>query len=220
MPPIASNRPFQSPPLWPTKNLHNLLVSTQLKSTNSEPHHGSSPWQPTVPHLPGHLYTFVGTTTGHPFHVRATATSIYLIECRKCKKQYVGETQNPLPQRTPQWHQEPITWDMGPWWHQEQYNRETNLAAHFNIPGHSLSGLTILVIENKRSWDPDLRKKRENYWIHPEVTCTRRSQSGSLASCSNRTSKHHHLCPQEQHADWFLHYCTQLGCQTIIVYAM
>jgi len=35
------------------------------------------------------------------------------------------------------------------------------------------------------------------------VTCTRRSQSGSLALSSHRTSKQNHLCRQEQHADRF-----------------
>ena len=37
------------------------------------------------------------------------------------------------------------------------------------------------------------------------VTCTRRSQSGSLVSCSDRTSKQNHLCGQEQHADRFFY---------------
>jgi len=50
----------------------------------------------------------------------------------------------------------------------------------------------------------------ENNHIKVFQHASRRSQSGSLASCSHRTSKHSHFCRQEQHADRFLHYCTQL----------
>ena len=43
------------------------------------------------------------------------------------------------------------------------------------------------------------RKKRESYWIHhlKSLAPCRRSQTGSLASCSYRTSKHTHLCTPE-----------------------
>ena len=41
---------------------------------------------------------FTSTVTSEQFHIRVTATCkiniVYLVECQKCKKQYVGETEN------------------------------------------------------------------------------------------------------------------------------
>ena len=144
------------------KNLRNLLVSAELKSADNEPNQGSSPCGSKRCLTCRHIRTretFKSTTTGQPFYVRATATCktsnvIYVIECRRCRKQYVGETQNPLHIRL-NGHRGDIN------------NRRTEkpVAAHFT-PGHSLDDLTIMVVEKMRSSDANLRKKRESYWTH------------------------------------------------------
>ena len=110
--------------------------------------------------------------TQSTFRVRATATcktknTIYMIECRKCHKQYVGETQNPLHIRL-NGHRNAIM----------HRRTEKPVVAHFNSSGHSLNDLRIMVLEVMRSQDEHryLRKKRESYWIkqkqlkslHPE----------------------------------------------------
>ena len=59
------------------------------------------------------------------------------------KKQYVGKTQNPLHIHLNGHH-----FDI------KNNKTEKSVAAHFNIPGHSLSDLTILVIEKVRTLDP------------------------------------------------------------------
>ena len=46
------------------------------------------------------------------------------------------------------------------------HGTEKPVAAHFNTLGHSTDDLSIMVIEKMKSEDPDLRKKRESYWIH------------------------------------------------------
>ena len=96
---------------------------------------------------------FVSTTTGQPFHVRATAdykTSnvIYLIECRRCKKQYEGETQNLLHIRL-NVHCSDIK--------SKRTEKPVHVAAHFN----TMRDLTILLIEKMRNCDPSLGMKRE-----------------------------------------------------------
>ena len=48
----------------------------------------------------------------------------------------------------------------------EPFNGETS-GCPFQHPGHSIDDLSIMVIERMKNEDPDLRKKRESYWIHP-----------------------------------------------------
>ena len=43
---------------------------------------------------------------------------------------------------------------------------EKPVAAHFNLPGHSMEDLTIMVIEKIWREDTQLRRRRETYWIH------------------------------------------------------
>ena len=80
---------------------------------------------------------------------------MYLIQCRKCKLQYVRETQNTL-----HIHLNGYRSDI----HNKRLVKP--VAAHFNTPGHSTDDLSIMVIEKIKNEDPDLRKKRESYWIH------------------------------------------------------
>ena len=128
-------------------------------------------------HLSVHSFwgdiNFVSTTTGQPFHVRATANCktsnvIYLIECRRCKKKYEGKTQNLLHIHL-NVHCSGI----------KNKRTEKILAAHFN----TMRDLTILVIETVI-----LVSKRRGKLLDPppKVTCTRRSESGSSLSYSHR----------------------------------
>ena len=121
MPPIASNRPFQSPPLKPTANQRTFTTFWSAPSSN----------QPTA----NHIMVAAHVATGH-----------------------CSDIKNNRP--------------------------EKSVAAHLNIPGHSQSDFTILV---RRDEKPKPRPQEEVGKLldpPPEVTCTRRSQSGSLASCT------------------------------------
>ena len=79
----------------------------------------------------------------------------FLIECTRCKKQYV---QNPL--------------------HICFNGHRSDIK---NNRTEKLHDVTILVIEKMRRWDSDLRMKRESYWIHhlKSLAPARRSQSGA-----------------------------------------
>ena len=84
-----------------------------------------------------------------------TSNMVYLIECTKCSKQYVGKTENPLHLRTNG--------------HQSDYYRklpDKPVAVHFNTMGHTFENLTVIVIKQLGSTPTERRKVRESYWIH------------------------------------------------------
>ena len=64
-----------------------------------------------------------------------TRSIIYFVQCAKCGKQYMGETDNPFHVRL-NGHQSDI----------KNARVEKLVAAHFNLVGHSIEDLTIMVI--------------------------------------------------------------------------
>ena len=144
------------------KNLRDLLVKAKLKPAGLQPAGGSSPCGTRRCLTCSHIQTgiaFRSATMNQAFNVQATATCktrnvIYLIDCRKCRKQYVGETQNPLHIHL-NGHRNDIA----------HKRTEKPVASHFNSPGHSLDDLRIAVLEVMRSFDESLRRRRESYWI-------------------------------------------------------
>ena len=80
---------------------------------------------------------------------------IYLIECRKnnCNMKYVGETKRIIKFRFAE-HRGYVN-----------NNDDTATGEHFNMPGHSLSDMTLTVLEKVRSSDDMYRKEREKYFI-------------------------------------------------------
>ena len=109
---------------------------------------------------------FSSAVTGEKFRARVTANCktsniVYLIECRKCKKQYVGETENPLHLRING--------------HRSDYYCQLSdkpVAEHFNITGHSFDDMTVMVIEQIHVADSTRRRQRESYWIYTLWTMT------------------------------------------------
>ena len=79
---------------------------------------------------------------------------IYMIQCRRCNQQYVGETEQALNERMNS-HRADI----------RHKRTEKPVAAHFSLPDHSVDDLQVLVIEKLRKEDAILRKIRESRWI-------------------------------------------------------
>ena len=153
-PPLVANRR--------PRNLKDLLVRASLKPPQIN-HEGSSQCRRPRCKTCAHIKTgtrFDSATTGETFHVRATANCktrnvVYLIECRICNKQYVGETENALHLRMNG--------------HRSDYNRKLSdkpVARHFNSVGHTFDDLSVMVIEQLWKDDASRRKLRESYWIH------------------------------------------------------
>ena len=84
-----------------------------------------------------------------------TPNIVYLIECQKCKERYIGESKRPLKYRLAD-HRGYVS------------NLHTDKAtgAHFNLPGHDLSHLTITIIEKQKNENDIYRKERERYFIN------------------------------------------------------
>ena len=102
---------------------------------------------------------FNSSVTGKIYQVKATANCktsnvVYLIECKKCRKQYVGETENALHVRM-NGHRSDI----------KHRRLEKPVAKHFNSTGHSLEDLSIYVIEKIHREEANFRKAKESHWI-------------------------------------------------------
>ena len=94
-----------------------------------------------------------------------TANVVYLLDCRVCGSQYVGESVQPFNKRM---HG-----------HRSDHTKKTLLpvSQHLMSPGHSLDDVgrsKIYITDHNPSWKENQRQKRESFWIrelqtlHPE----------------------------------------------------
>ena len=94
---------------------------------------------------------FTSAATGDKFSARVsaickTSNIIYLIQCRKCKMQYVGETENPLHLRMNE--------------HRSDYYRRlpaTNPSLNIfstHPASHTFKDATVMIIEQKYTLSP------------------------------------------------------------------
>ena len=103
------------------------------------------------------------TTTKYTIRQHITCTSkniIYLITCKRCQKQYVGETKTQFRLRFNN--------------HLSTIRRKTNtpVAIHFNENQHTIEDLTITGIIKLNKSDDILRRKLESVWISKLNTLT------------------------------------------------
>ena len=79
---------------------------------------------------------------------------IYILDCEKCGKKYIGFTTRQLKHRVAE-HKGYIS------------NQVTSRAtgAHWNLPGHSLANLKVTVLEQSKSRDEEYIREREKYFI-------------------------------------------------------
>ena len=82
---------------------------------------------------------------------------IYLIECNKdtCKQRYIGESKRPLKHRLAE-HRGYIV----------NCHIDKATLAHFTSPGHSVSNLTVTILEQVKYNNELYRKEREQYFIN------------------------------------------------------
>ena len=158
---------FPFPPLIAfrrQKNLRDFLVRATLTTNNQEPP-GNHPCGATgctcktwpiltatdelTSHTTGLVYKMNFATSCKSSNI------IYLITCRRCSEQYVGETGQPLHRRVNN-HRFNIA---------HRRTEESPVAEHFNGDGHPLSDTTVVAIDEIYSQDPCLRKMQESRWI-------------------------------------------------------
>ena len=104
---------------------------------------------------------FVSTSNSLSFKIRhnttcSTQNVIYLITCKKCRKQYIGQTRQQVSKRMNSHKFDIRNFDGSTF--------ATNVAIHFNSDNHCLndfSSLPIDIVQNDME-----RLLRETYWIH------------------------------------------------------
>ena len=138
-----------------TKNLRNLLVHAALTlHTDGAPSNFlcNTSRCKTCPILKTTNLS-VSKTTGERFTIKIhtscrTSTFMYLIECRRCGLQYVGESGQPLHKRI-NGHRFDIT---------HGGIEESPVSAHFRNVGHSKADLSVCVIDRLWTEHAILRK--------------------------------------------------------------
>ena len=102
---------------------------------------------------------FKSKATGRQYNIRAEITCktrnlVYLISCKRCGLQYVGETENAL-----------YVWMNGH--HSDIRTRKTKklVAAHFCQSDHSIEDLEVRGIEKIHDNNTQWRIERESFWI-------------------------------------------------------
>ena len=85
-----------------------------------------------------------------------SSNCIYMIQCSKdnCNMRYIGETKRVMKFRFAE-HRGYVTNQI----------LSTPTGEHFNLPGHSLADMNMLILEKVRSRDDLYRKEREKYFI-------------------------------------------------------
>ena len=156
------------------KNLASYLVSakvnTQLKETkqletNSDSKQGftlcNSSKCLTCRYHATEKDSFRSSSYGSMFKIKedvncGSKNIIYLVTCKKCSLQYVGETSRALRDRTTD-HRSNIS-----------TNKKTPISLHFNSNNHSYTDLEIVAIEkiseNVQKNIVTIRKQREEFW--------------------------------------------------------
>ena len=168
---------FSSPPVVAykrTPNLRDLLVRTQLRD-NTNPQRKAPPGiykcnHPrclTCPFLQeGQTkYTFSATKEERRINDNLNCKSknlIYFIECKKCTKQYIGETKRQLHERFGE-HRRSIQ-------NHHQLIKPTPVSTHLNQPGHSIDHLLLTPLELIHNTRDSVRKAREAHLINKAMT--------------------------------------------------
>lgn len=142
-----------------SRNLKQILVKSRLETNKPGAFIGcsSARCQACRLHAPPSK-TYKINNTGQTFNISGnitceTKTIIYLITCRACNKQYIGETGRGLRDRLNN-HKSDI-----------KNQRRTPVAVHFNQPKHSILDLKITPIEiienhaNRLSREAELQRK-------------------------------------------------------------
>ena len=159
-----------------TSNIKDILVRSTMKDPEAEaPNLGFHPCQKCAACSHQHSTkkvhhmiagrSFQSTVTGETFDIQhgfhCTSTNVvYLITCRKCLMQYVGETKRTLKIR--------LLEHCG----DTKHKRDKPVARHFNLPGHTSEDITIMAIDRPGSISYYHRLALESKWIRELNTIT------------------------------------------------
>ena len=150
-------------------NLRDLLVRAKLKNTNTTPKLTSGTFRCnsthgclTCPYIDNARtsYTFSnpGETRQIKQHITCNSTNLtYMIECKKCTKQYIGETKRTIRERFTE-HRLATN-------NPHHANSTAAVPTHFNLPGHSSADMRLIPLELQPTINASRRKARETFLI-------------------------------------------------------
>ena len=151
-----------------TANLRDILVKAKLPSINN-----TAPLPPgsyrcgknciTCPYIINGLTTYTFTATGETRTITShftcdTKNVVYMIQCNRCKLQYIGETKRKLKERFND-HRRTVD-------NPASKSKPTNVSEHFMLtPNHSASDMQLIPLEKFYSNRDSIRKAREAHLI-------------------------------------------------------
>ena len=157
------------------KNISDILVRAQLTNStdtsSSRPTPGSFRCNnrncTTCPYIEHGRNQYTFHSTGETHHIKSHITCetfnvIYLIQCRLCNLQYIGETKRRLKDRFNE-HRRPILNPTGNYIH-------TAVSEHFLTSNHSDNHMLLIPIEKLKNGRDSFRKAREAHLIHKAKT--------------------------------------------------
>ena len=102
---------------------------------------------------------FSSTSTGRSYKILQstscnTNNCVYLITCKVCQKQYVGETGD--IRRRINNHRSTI----------KTKKLKEPVGEHFNLEGHKWEDMAVVVIDHNPNWSDVERKRKEKFWMH------------------------------------------------------
>ena len=152
LPPLAA---YRHPP-----NLKYLFVRTRFGPPHLSYHQCGQPRCKICCHMITTCTdTFSSKITGSTFKIKATIDCrtrnvVYVIECPKCRLQYVGETESALH-----------IWMNGHHSDINHWRLKKSVANHFSLLDHSLEDLAIFVIKKIHRDDTHFLRLKKSYWI-------------------------------------------------------
>ena len=128
------------------KNINDILVRAQL--TNSTDNSNSRPTPGSFRYIEHGRNQYTFHSTGETHHIKSHITCetfnvIYLIQCRLCNLQYIGETKRRLKDRFNE-HRRPILNPTGNYIH-------TAVSEHFLTSNHSDNHMLLIPIEKLKN---------------------------------------------------------------------
>ena len=151
-------------------NLRDLLVRAKLKNPNTTPKLTSGTFRCnsthgclTCPYIDDARTSYTFSNTGETRqikqHITCNSTNLtYMIECKKCKKQYIGETKRTIRERFTE-HRQATN-------NPHHANSTAAVPTHFNLPGHSSADMRLIPLELQPTINASRRKAREAFLIH------------------------------------------------------
>lgn len=135
------------------KSLKDILIKAELKPIEPQPHART----PYPEYYRKRRFVYNRTTkevySTHPTGTPDTKNCVYIIECKECGLQYVGETGNTIRTRLTQ-HKYNIT---------RQKNTNTHVTQHFI--GHGWEAVGVTALEANPNWTTAQRRRSERLWI-------------------------------------------------------